>query len=153
MWEKARKKNSSEMPNRITFHSRFCLLLYSNSGAERAKTNNVFHPRAFRERLLGRKIAWRTEKLLHRNHIFLVRFFLTLLSLCAYLAVSARRGRKIIRENVSIYAGITAKQVANKTERQTFIEKRFLVCHKICHQQSSSSTPSSPATQSCKSLQ
>lgn len=42
------------MPNRITFHSRFCLLLYSNSGAcargragERAKANNVFHPRRF----------------------------------------------------------------------------------------------------------
>jgi hypothetical protein len=95
MWEKARKKNSSEMPNRITFHSRFCLLLYSNSGAERAKTNNVFHPRAFRERLLGRKIAWRTESFSHRNHIFLVRFFLTLfLSLCARLAVSRGEGGK-----------------------------------------------------------
>lgn len=121
--EKEKERKLHEMPSRITFHSRFCLLLYSNSGAVRAKTNNVFHPRA------SRKIVHeRRKKLLPRRR----SFFLESLSLCAYLVITIRRwqGRTNNQKVYWNFIGIVfhkTEQVANKTERQTFIEKRFRV--------------------------
>lgn len=122
---KARRKKLHEMPNRITFHSRFCLLLYSNSERERAETNNVFHPRTSPWRLHGK-----------RRCFFLSDIVIAFVCLFSHNQRSSRSTAEpeIIRNDVE-----SSRKDYSRRKPVAIpppdMEKYSHLCHKICHQQ------------------